>query len=69
MPTYTYKCPQCKRTIDRLHGMNKVVPVTCTKCNRLMRKQIGTGGTINFKGSGFYETDHKIKPVENKTKL
>jgi predicted nucleic acid-binding Zn ribbon protein len=33
----------------------------CPKCRGKLRRLLGTGSGIIFKGSGFYETDYKRK--------
>jgi predicted nucleic acid-binding Zn ribbon protein len=33
----------------------------CPKCRGKLRRLLGTGSGIIFKGSGFYETDYKKK--------
>lgn len=34
----------------------------CPQCKKMgLERQIGTGGGLIFKGSGFYETDFKTK--------
>ena len=69
MPTYTYRCDMCETQKEILHRMDAVVESPCPKCASPMRRQIGKGGSLKFKGDGFYETTHKIQPVENKTSL
>ena len=40
--------------------MTDSVKRTCPKCKkRKLRRLIGTGGAIVFKGSGFYQTDYR----------
>lgn len=35
-------------------------PLTvCPKCNGLVKRLIGKGGAVIFKGSGFYSTDYR----------
>ena len=60
MPTYTYECQKCGTSQDEFHGMNAAPMVKCTSCgSKRMRKMLGTGAGIIFKGSGFYETDYR----------
>jgi len=57
MPVYTYKCPQCNKSIDVRTDLDKAdLPQHCPKCKIAMRKQQGFGG-VTFKGTGFYTTD------------
>jgi predicted nucleic acid-binding Zn ribbon protein len=40
--------------------MTDEVKKTCPKCKKKkLRRLIGTGGAIVFKGSGFYKTDYR----------
>lgn len=60
MPTYEYLCRKCDRTFEVFQSM-KDAPLewcTCGKRGRV-RRLIGRGAGIIFKGSGFYETDYK----------
>lgn len=61
MPTYEYKCPECKDTIELMHAMNYPRVLFCPKCKIEMNKGFGGGTGVHFKGSGFYETDYKNK--------
>jgi len=54
--------------------MTEVVLNRCPKCNsKKIKRLIGSGSGIIFKGSGFYETDYKRKQQktaqDNKTKV
>jgi len=49
--------------------MSATPRVKCSSCGSgRMKKQIGTGAGIIFKGSGFYETDYKKSGGEGKDK-
>lgn len=60
MPNYDYHCDACHADLEIFQSM-KDDPITdCPKCgNPKLRRLIGTGAGIIFKGSGFYETDYK----------
>lgn len=62
MPTYDYECPDCQHRFQRFHSMTadpiKVCP-TCEKEN--VKRLIGAGAGLIFKGSGFYITDYRSK--------
>lgn len=60
MPTYTYTCDTCKNTFDHFQTMTSE-PLKDCKCGALLRRLIGPGGAIIFKGTGFYQTDYKNK--------
>lgn len=41
--------------------MSQSPTIDCPECESTMKKQLGTGAGIIFKGGGFYETDFKDK--------
>ena len=63
MPTYEYECTDCGQVMEIFHSitLKPKRKVFCEKCGeqRPVRRLIGTGGGLIFKGSGFYETDYK----------
>jgi len=62
MPTYEYECEACGHKFEKMQKFSDKPLATCPKCRkRKLRRLIGTGGGIIFKGSGFYETDYKRK--------
>lgn len=61
MPTYEYVCTQCGHTFEVLQNMNDKELNKCPKCAKKLRRVIGGGAGLIFKGSGFYATDYKKK--------
>jgi len=62
MPTYDYKCDnsQCHHEFDAFQGINDNPLQKCPKCGEnTLRRLIGSGGGIIFKGTGFYATDYR----------
>ncbi len=60
MPTYDYECPKCGYRFEKFQGINDPPVKTCPKCGgRKVKRLIGTGAGIIFKGSGFYATDYR----------
>ena len=60
MPTYDYTCGACGKTTEIFHGMNEGARRKCPLCGKLkLKRQIGSGSGIIFKGSGFFSTDYK----------
>ncbi|MBN2145637.1 MAG: zinc ribbon domain-containing protein [Candidatus Aureabacteria bacterium] len=72
MPTYDYECNQCKKTFEVFQSIKAEKLKECPDCGGPVKRIIGTGAALIFKGSGFYETDFKTKkgpkPEENKQK-
>jgi len=60
MPTYDYVCDACQYKFELLQGIHDSVKRKCPKCAKpKLRRLIGAGGGILFKGSGFYITDNR----------
>jgi putative FmdB family regulatory protein len=60
MPTYDYVCDGCGHAFELFQSMTDSVKKTCPKCHKKkLRRLIGAGGAIVFKGSGFYKTDYR----------
>ncbi len=60
MPTYEYACSACGKEFEVFQSM-KDAPLTVCTCGKAgqVRRKIGGGAGLIFKGSGFYETDYK----------
>jgi len=60
VPTYAYKCDHCEHEFDLFQSITAKTLRKCPECSRLkLRRLIGTGAGIIFKGAGFYETDYR----------
>lgn len=59
MPIYEYECPECHKIEESWLGVN-AVPSICYTFTKLIVKKV-SAPAIQFKGSGFYETDYKEK--------
>jgi putative FmdB family regulatory protein len=60
MPTYDYRCDACRHEFDAFQSITDAALKKCPKCGKSkLRRLIGAGAGIIFKGSGFYETDYK----------
>mgnify|MGYP003345763553 CR=1 FL=1 len=60
MPTYDYVCDGCGHGFELFQSMTDAVKKTCPECKKKkLRRLIGAGGAIVFKGSGFYKTDYR----------
>jgi putative FmdB family regulatory protein len=62
MPTYEYACTKCGHHFDQFQSMRDEPLRRCPKCHKLaLKRLIGGGAGLIFKGSGFYITDYKNK--------
>ncbi|RME04552.1 MAG: zinc ribbon domain-containing protein [Planctomycetota bacterium] len=68
MPTYDYECLECKHTFERFQSITSEPVKTCPVCQGKVRRLIGPGGGLLFKGSGFYITDYRSPSYKQKAK-
>ncbi len=61
MPNYDYKCEKCDHVFEVFQSMNADKLTDCPQedCDGKVKRLLGTGAGIIFKGSGFYETDYR----------
>ncbi len=59
MPTYDYECKKCGHVFELFQNITDEPIDSCPECKGKVRRIIGTGAGIIFKGSGFYQTDYK----------
>jgi len=72
MPTYQYLCESCGYEFERFQNITARPLRRCPKCDKArLKRLIGSGAGIIFKGSGFYQTDYRsesYKKAEKKDK-
>ena len=69
MPTYEYKCDACGYAFERFHSMTAEPIKRCPECGKAkVKRLIGTGAGLIFKGSGFYITDYRDQSYTDKAK-
>jgi putative FmdB family regulatory protein len=69
MPTYEYECGACKHAFERFQPMTSKPVRTCPACgSRRVRRLLGTGAALIFKGAGFYATDHRSESYKEGAK-
>lgn len=61
MPNYDYECQKCGNRFEIFQSMNdpKLTECPVAECDGVVKRLLGTGGGIIFKGSGFYQTDYR----------
>ncbi|MDC7234645.1 MAG: zinc ribbon domain-containing protein [Spirochaetales bacterium] len=73
MPTYDYKCENCGHLFEYFQSMADDPLTKCPDCEQdALKRLIGGGMGVIFKGSGFYVNDAKkssstSKPLKDKT--
>ncbi len=68
MPTYDYECTRCSHRFDVFQNMTDDPIKTCPECSGPVRRLIGGGIGIIFKGSGFYSTDSRSTGTKSEPK-
>jgi len=60
MPTYDYRCNHCGHELEAFQSITAKPLRKCPECGKLkLKRLLGTGAGLIFKGSGFYETDYR----------
>lgn len=59
MPNYDYECKSCGHRFELFQSMSDDPVKVCPKCGGSVRRLIGGGLGVIFKGSGFYVTDNR----------
>jgi len=76
MPTYEYECEKCQAVFELFQSMKDKPLETCPadKCacaewgQGKVRRLLGTGAGLIFKGSGFYITDYRSEGYKKAAK-
>jgi putative FmdB family regulatory protein len=76
MPTYEYRCEKCSQTFEVFQSMKDEAFVVCPEklCREevwghgKVKRLIGTGAGLIFKGSGFYTTDYRSANYQESAK-
>lgn len=69
MPTYDYLCDSCGHKFEKFQSITARPLRKCPECGKnQLKRLIGTGAGIIFKGSGFYETDYRSESYKEAKK-
>jgi len=69
MPTYDYICDDCGHEYEAYEPITAEPRKDCPECSHLaLRRKIGPGAAILFKGSGFYQTDYRSESYKKAAK-
>jgi putative FmdB family regulatory protein len=61
MPNYDYECQACGHRFEVFQSMNDAKLSHCPQpgCEGAVKRLLGTGAGLIFKGAGFYQTDYR----------
>ena len=69
MPTYEYICENCGHKFEQFQGITARPLHKCPVCGKKeLKRLIGTGSGVIFKGSGFYQTDYRSESYKEAEK-
>ena len=68
MPTYEYECEKCGHRFELFQSMKDPPKRRCPRCRGKVRRLLGTGAGMIFKGSGFYTTDYRSESYKSQKK-
>lgn len=69
MPTYDYVCDGCGHTFEAFESIKADPQTKCPTCGEeKLRRRIGPGAAVIFKGSGFYQTDYRSESYKKAAK-
>ena len=69
MPTYDYRCDACENEFEQFQSITARTLRKCPECGLpKLKRLIGTGAGVIFKGSGFYETDYRSESYKKGAK-
>jgi len=66
MPTYEYECTECGYRFEKFQKMTDKPLSKCPQCKGKVRRLIGLGGGVIFKGPGFYTTEYRSEDYKKR---
>ena len=70
MPNYDYLCQSCGHRFEVFQSMNDAKLTDCPldSCDGSVKRLLGTGAGLIFKGAGFYQTDYRSNSYQQGAK-
>lgn len=69
MPTYDYQCQACGHRFEAFESITATPQKKCPVCGKnKLKRLIGAGAGLIFKGSGFYQTDYRSESYSKAAK-
>lgn len=69
MPTYEYLCKDCGYQFEQFQSITADSLKICPQCDKKgLKRLIGSGSGVIFKGSGFYQTDYRSENYKKAAK-
>jgi putative FmdB family regulatory protein len=69
MPTYEYKCEACGFEFEKFQSIKSSAIKKCPHCGKnRVKRLIGIGAGVIFKGGGFYQTDYRSEAYKTAAK-
>ena len=69
MPTYDYICEDCGYKFEQFQSIKARPLRKCPVCKKArLKRLIGPGSGLIFKGSGFYQTDYRSESYKKQAK-
>ena len=70
MPNYDYVCETCGHRFEVFQSMNDAKLKDCPQesCAGTVKRLLGTGAGLLFKGAGFYQTDYRSNSYQQGAK-
>ncbi|MCM8829725.1 MAG: zinc ribbon domain-containing protein [Candidatus Omnitrophica bacterium] len=66
MPTYEYECTKCGHRFEKFQKMTDKPVSKCPECKGKVKRLIGLGGGVIFKGAGFYTTEYRSEEYKRR---
>lgn len=68
MPTYDYECCDCGKKFELFQKMTDEPLTACGSCQGRVRRLVGAGAAVIYKGGGFYTTEYRSEEYKQKAR-